>query len=130
SLRALGLSSILSFRRGGRGCASRCCSRRCRLGPAAAVSAKNPRRRELTQLVTHHVFRHEQLGKLPAVVNQKRVSEEIRDDGAIPRPGLDRITMSRALLFFHLGKQLFIHIRAFFYRSTHEISAFRTQDPF
>src|SRR5262245_47404175 len=32
--------------------------------------------------------------------------------------------MSRALLLFHLGKQLFIHIRAFFYRSAHEISAF------
>src|SRR3954468_10860054 len=80
-----------------------------RLPLAAAVAAEHARRRELAELVADHVFRDEQLGELPAVVDQEGVADELGNDGAIPRPGLDRLAVSRALAF-DLGQQPHVHM--------------------
>src|SRR5262249_39957636 len=57
------------------------------LALAAAVAAEHPGRREFAELVTHHVLGHEQLGELPAVVNEEGEANEVRHDRAIASPG-------------------------------------------
>src|SRR5262245_35195480 len=85
---------------------------------AARVALEDPRRRELAELVADHVLGHEQLHELPAVVNLKRLSHELRHDRAVARPGADRLAAARRELL-DLGQQPHIDIWAFFQRSTH-----------
>src|ERR1700730_4387478 len=88
------------------GCGSR------RLGLAAAMAAKNTRRRKLTQFMSHHVFRDEQLDELLAVVNLEGVADEIRHDHAVARPRLERLLARPHAL--DLGQQPLVHIRPTF----------------
>src|SRR5262245_57777070 len=83
------------------------------------MAPKHTRRSELTQLVPDHVFGHEQLDELPAVVHHERVPDEIRHDRAVARPRLERLAAARAPLPLDFGQQPLIHVRPFFHRSTH-----------
>src|SRR5207248_2923959 len=97
----------------------RCCGCGCRLGLAAAMPLENPRRRELAQFVTHHVFRDEQPHKLFAVMDHERMSDEIRNHGAIARPGFDRLASAALVHTFDAGQQALVDIRSFLQRSAH-----------
>src|SRR5436305_9921107 len=83
-----------------------------RLGLAAAVTAEDAGRGEFAQLVADHVFRHEQLHELLAVVDLKGVADEIRHDHAVPGPGLERPPGGAHAL--DLGKQALIDVRPSF----------------
>src|SRR5262245_967114 len=80
------------------------------LGAAAGVTAERSGRRELAELVTHHVLDHVQADELPAVVDQEGVADELRHDGAVARPGLDRLLGPRAALLLDLLQQTFIDV--------------------
>src|SRR5476651_1689360 len=94
--------------------------RRCgRFRSAARMSLEHAGRSEFTQFVADHVFGHEQLGEVFATMNQERMPDEVRNDRAIARPSLDRLTTSGALLLFDFAQQALIDIRAFFNRTSH-----------
>ena len=57
--------------------------------------------------------------ELPAVMDQERVADEIRNDRAIARPGLDRFAVRLACCFSTLASNLSIDVRAFFQRTSH-----------
>src|SRR4051794_16029758 len=59
----------------------------------AAVPLEDPGRRELTQLVPDHVFRHVQPHELPPVVDQEGRAHELRHDRAVARPRPDRLAV-------------------------------------
>src|SRR3990172_8754851 len=62
------------------------------LGPAPTpMPTERARRRELSQLMTHHVLRHKQLQKALPVVDQKRLTHKLRHDRARPSPRPDRL---------------------------------------
>src|SRR2546430_1223362 len=81
---------------------------------AAGVPTEHPRRRKLTHLVADHVLGHVQPHVHLAVVNQEGLTDELRDDGAVARPRLDRLAVASALLFLNLGEQPLIDIRPTF----------------
>src|SRR5262249_39285614 len=78
----------------------------------STVPLEDPRRRELAELVADHVLRDEQLHELPPVVHQERMPDELRDDGAVARPGLDRLAVPGGLAL-DLGQQARIDVRSF-----------------
>src|SRR5207248_2938271 len=78
---------------------------------AAAVALEDPCRRELAQLVADHVLGHIQPHELPAVVDHEGLTNELRDDRAVARPGLHRLAAPGALLPFYLGQQARIDVR-------------------
>src|SRR5262245_30714951 len=82
------------------------------LALATAVPLEDPRRREFAELVADHVLGDEQLHELPPVVHQERVPDELRDDGAVARPGLDRLAVPGGLAL-DLGQQARIDVRSF-----------------
>jgi hypothetical protein len=83
------------------------------LGLGTTMAAESSGRCELAKLVSNHVFRHEKLRELPAIVDKERMSYEVRDDGAIPRPSFDRLAMA-GLLLFNLCQQPHIDVGTFF----------------
>ena len=85
----------------------------------APIRLGSPRGRKLAEFVPHHVLRHEQPGELPAVMNQERVTDEIRDDRAIARPGFERVAVAAFFLALDLGEQALIDVRPFFQGTTH-----------
>src|SRR5262245_49161991 len=87
------------------------------------MPAESPRRSKLTQLVSHHVFRHEHFYVELAVVNHEGVADELRHDRAGTCPGLDGLLATRLGHPFHFQEQLRIYERAFFERSSHRFSA-------
>ena len=52
------------------------------------MSIKGAGRRELSQLVPHHVFGHKNRKEFFPVVNRKGQSHKFRQDGGSPRPSL------------------------------------------
>src|SRR6188508_182142 len=97
---------------GGRGCSRR-------LALAATVTLERPRWGELAEFVPDHVFRAVHLVECPAVVNEKRRSNEVRDDGAVARPRFDRLLVQP--LLHDLGVEPFVHIRSLLDRPAHKI---------
>src|SRR5438046_2008236 len=89
-----------------------------RLGLAATMAAEHARGGKLAELVADHVFRHEALCEPPAVVDQKREADHLRDDRGVAGPSLDWLAVS-GVLAFHLGQQALVHMRAFFQGTTH-----------
>src|SRR6185295_11162253 len=56
----------------------------------ARVHLEGARRRELAELVTHHVLGYEHRNVLAAVVNRDCETDHVGHDHRAPRPGLDR----------------------------------------
>ena len=63
----------------------------------SAVAAEHPRRRELAELVAHHVLRDVDRDELVAVVHGERVADELRRDRAAARPGLEHVLLAAAV---------------------------------
>src|SRR5207247_1449423 len=89
--------------------------------PAAAVALEDARRRELAELVPDHVLGHEQPRVLLAVVDHERGADELRDDGAVARPGPHRLAVLAMLLV--LAQQPGVDVRAFLQRTAHRNSS-------
>src|SRR5262249_55141573 len=84
-----------------------------------AMPAEDARRRKLTQLVADHIFGHEYLDELVAVVNFKIPPHKLRPDRTPPRPALVvsvRISLRRPL---PLLVQFRTHDRPFFQTASH-----------
>src|SRR6478735_9296736 len=60
----------------------------------ARVRLEGARRRELTQLVTHHVFGDEHRDVLTAVMNGNGQAHHVGDDHRAARPRLDRLAIA------------------------------------
>ena len=78
------------------------------------VLLKHPRRRKLAQLVTNHVFGHENRLKILSVVNQKRVADKIRRYHRAARPGFDRFLRARIIHLIDLIQQMRFDEGSFF----------------
>src|SRR5262245_30277203 len=96
-------SSLLRAGRGRRGR---------RLGLAAGVSLERPGRGKLAQLVSDHVLGHVHLEERLAVVHQERHPDEVRVNGAVARPRLDRVAVAAGLRLLDLGGDLRVDVRA------------------
>src|SRR4051812_38710473 len=93
---------------------ARPCRRR-RGGPGRllrGVAAEGPRRRELAELVAHHVFDHEDLEELVAVVDHERVPDHLGRDRRGASPRLDPVAVVRLLLLHDLRHELRVDERA------------------
>src|SRR5882672_2529465 len=108
-----------------------CCGRLGRLGcaagdlafPVAGVAVEGAGRRELAELVPHHVLRDEDRDELPAVVHGEGQADRIRSDRASPRPGLDDLlALSRRRRCDLLG-EVTVDESALFYRTSHTLTS-------
>ena len=78
------------------------------------MSAEKPRWRKLTKLMAHHFFRHVDTDEYLAVVNEKRVTDELWSDRRSSSPCLNRLLRCR--LRVNLFQQLLINEWALFQR--------------
>src|SRR4051812_50149598 len=91
-------------------------------GLLATVTLERPSRGKLTELVPDHVFLHEHLDELVAVVNFERVPDEFGDDRARPAPRAERLLGPALRWPRDLLKQLLSDERTFFCASAHVCS--------
>src|SRR5881275_624469 len=70
------------------------------------VFLKHTRRRKFAELVTNHVFGHENRLKNLSVVNQKRVADKIRRHHRTPRPGLNWFLRARVVHLIDLLQKM------------------------
>ena len=87
--------------------------------PVGGMTAKRTSRRELTELVTHHVLRHEYRNVLPAVMHSDRESDHVRDYHRPPRPCSDRPSAVHGPSCLDLTKKMVVDERAFLDRAWH-----------
>src|SRR3546814_3222257 len=71
------------------------------------------RGRELTELVTDHLFGDRDRNELLSIVDVERQADELRQDGAAARPGLDRLAGTAVLSAFGLLEKAELDERAF-----------------
>src|SRR5215469_16753088 len=83
------------------------------------VAVERARRRELAELVAHHVFRDEHRDVLLAVVDAESEAHELRQDRRAPRPGLDHFLASTFARGFCFLEQIAVDKRAFPNRTGH-----------
>src|SRR5690606_7707436 len=81
------------------------------------VTEEGARRRELAELVAHHVLRHQDRQELLAVVNTERQADELRHDGRAARPGLDDLVAARSARRLCLLQQIAVDERTLPYRA-------------
>src|SRR5438128_2107489 len=96
-----------------------CLPHRRRLLAARRVAAEVPRGRELAQLVAHHVLGHVDRHVPPAVVHPDRMSDQLGENGAVSRPGLDHVLAGADVQELHLAEQLRIDVPALLGGATH-----------
>ena len=72
----------------------------------ARVRAECARRRELSQLVTYHIFGDIHRDELVAVVHGQRVSHEVRRDRRSPGPSAQHLLVTRLVHTFDLVGQM------------------------
>src|SRR5262249_45988930 len=85
----------------------------------AGMAVECPRRRELAEFVTHHVFGHEHRNVLETVVDAEGQADELRQDGRTPRPDLDDVLAGRAARGLCLLQHIAVDKRAFPNRTRH-----------
>ena len=78
------------------------------------MTAEGPGRRELTELVTNHIFRHKDGQEGVSVVDQERHPHELRGHRRTPRPRLDRLAVIRLLRFLDLDQEVLVNKRSLF----------------
>src|SRR5687767_4811936 len=88
-------------------------------GLATAVAAEHARRCELAELVPDHVFLHEDLEELVAVVHLERVPDELGDDRARAGPRAQRLLGAVLVQLGHATKEFLVDVRSFFGASAH-----------
>src|SRR5437660_9462171 len=89
-----------------------------------AMPPKQPRRRELAQLVPHHVLRHVHRDELVPVVHREGVADEIGRDGAAPRPGLEDLLLVLLVQDPDLVEERFLDVGALLDAASHYCVAF------
>jgi hypothetical protein len=72
------------------------------------------RRREFTELLSHHVLRDIHGDELPAVVYRERMPHHLGDDGRTARPGLHDLLFAAAIHRLDLLEERRIDERTFF----------------
>src|SRR5437016_3432382 len=80
----------------------------------AAVAAEGPRGGKLTQLVADHIFRHEHLHVLLAVVDHERQPDKLRHNGAGAGPRRDRLLGAGLQAGLHLLEDFEVYEWTFF----------------
>src|SRR2546428_5360208 len=83
------------------------------------AAAEDPGRHELAELVTHHVLGDVDRNELVAVVDRERVTHELRQDRAAPRPGLEHPLVAAAIESLDLADQGIHHVRPLLDRTRH-----------
>lgn len=81
---------------------------------ARLVGLESTRWRELTKLMTNHVFRHINRQEAAAIVNVEVETDEIRSDGGAAGPSLDRLAITIGLCCFDLLCQVRVYEETFF----------------
>src|SRR5690606_25858758 len=84
------------------------------------VAAEHTRQTELTQLMTDHILRHEDVIEMAAVMNLERVTDELRHNRASARPGPQWPSLARLIHRLHTAIQLLIYEWTFFQRTSHD----------
>src|SRR5262245_47571579 len=79
----------------------------------ARVSVENPRRGELTEFVTDHVFGHHHRYVLLAVVDAEGQPDELRQNRRTPRPDLDHFLAARIARNLRLLEHVAVDKRTF-----------------
>src|SRR5208283_4633686 len=75
---------------------------------------------EFAQLVSHHVLGHIHRNKFPSVVHGNRVSHHLRNNRRAPRPSPQHLLFVTRIHGFHFRRQVRVHERSFFCRSSHK----------
>src|SRR5205823_13374925 len=100
-----------------------------RLLAAGGVPAVGARRRELAQLVSHHVLGDVDRHVAAAVVHRDGVADHLREDGRVARPGLDHLALATGVEQLHLAEELRVDVRPLLQRSTHAFLSPRGTSP-
>lgn len=87
----------------------------------AAVTFEGPCGSKLAEFVSHHVFRHQHLDVLAAVVNHERDVHEFRNDRAGSCPCLDRFLGARFGCLLDFEKDFWVYKRTLLTASTHDL---------
>ena len=82
---------------------------------------EDSRRRKFTKFVPNHIFGDKDRIENFAVVNEKRVSNELGGDRGAARPSLDRLLHVTGIHFVDLVENVLINKRTFFKRTTHSL---------
>src|SRR5205085_446289 len=77
------------------------------------------RRRELAELMSDHVLRHDHRHVLTAVVHGNRQTDEVRRDRRTARPSLDRLLAALGLRLLDFLREMQVDERAFAYGTWH-----------
>src|SRR5581483_8083640 len=85
----------------------------------ARVTAEQPGRRELAELVTDHVLGHVHGNELVAVVHRERVPDEVRDHRARARPRLHDTLLVARVHRADLLHEAVVDVGSFMYASRH-----------
>src|SRR5258706_336486 len=81
-------------------------------------------RRELAQLVAHHVLRHVHWDELSPVVNRHRVADKFRENGRPARPGAHYFLLISRTQHRQLDFEVRVGKRSLFYASAHALPLF------
>src|SRR5436309_336863 len=93
-------------------------------GALGAVAAEQPRRRELPELVPHHVLGDVHRDELVPVVHRQSVAHEVRRDRAAPGPRLEHLLLVLLVQDPDLLEERRLHVRALLDRACHYCVAF------
>src|ERR1700722_5909016 len=88
------------------------------------MAVKRARRRELTEFVGDHLFRHHDRDVLLPVVDAEGQPDELRQDGRAPRPYLDHLVPARRTRLLRLLDQIAVDERTLPNRSRHDLLAY------
>src|SRR5437764_5185387 len=83
------------------------------------VTMEGPRRRELAELVTDHVFRDENRNMLVAVMHAEGQANELRQDRRAAAPNLDHFRTAGRARIIRLFEQIAVDERALPNRASH-----------
>src|SRR5260370_249890 len=78
------------------------------------VALERARRRELAELVAHHVLRHVDRDELAAVVNCNGMADEVRGNGRAARPGAANLLIVRLVHNVDLRHEVTVDRGTFF----------------
>ena len=79
------------------------------------MAFKGPGWRELSQLMTHHVFGDVHGNKLPPIVDRNGMTYHIREDGRPARPGSNHRIIIGFIQMANLLEKMIINERSLFY---------------
>src|SRR5436190_18768515 len=91
-------------------------------GRTLTVAAEDPRGHELAELVPHHVLGDVDGQELVAVVHGQRMADELRQNRATARPGLEHALLAAPVQAFDLPDQRVDDVRTLLDGTRHELT--------